>query len=116
MSNSKPHYHFHIGLRNIKTAVATTLCAFVYLLINRNPTFACIGAVFGLGKDMPDSRLNGGNRFFGTLFGGFLGMGLFRLPFRRCCCAYRCQPDFSLERRGSAGRSGVEHTSFQYSR
>lgn len=79
MPNSKPHYHFHIGLRNIKTAIAATLCAFVYLLIERNPTFACIGAVFGLGKDMPDSRLNGGNRFFGTLFGGFLGMGLFRL-------------------------------------
>lgn len=69
----------HIGLRNIKTAFAATLVALVYLLFDRNPTFACIGAVFGLGKDMPDSRLNGGNRFFGTLFGGFLGMGLFRL-------------------------------------
>ena len=28
---------------------------------------------------MGDSRLNGGNRFFGTVIGGFLGMGLFRL-------------------------------------
>jgi len=72
-------YQFHIGQRNVKTAVAATLCALIYWIIERNPTFACIGAVFGLGSDMPDSRLNGGNRFFGTIIGGFIGMGLFRL-------------------------------------
>lgn len=69
----------HIGRRNIQTAIAVLLCALVYLLVDRNPTFACIGAVFGTGRDMKDSRLNGGNRFFGTLMGGLLGMGLFRL-------------------------------------
>lgn len=68
-----------IGMRNIKTAIAATLCALLYYPIKRNPTFACIGAVFGLGSDMGNSWLNGGNRLFGTIFGGLLGMGLFRI-------------------------------------
>ena len=79
MNITNPNFQFHVGQRNIKTAVAATLCALLYLIVGRNPTFACIGAIFGLGSDMPNSRLHGGNRFFGTLFGGFLGMGLFRL-------------------------------------
>ncbi len=72
------HHHFHIGQRNLKTALAATLCALLYFIVGRNPTFACIGAIFGVGSDMPNSRLNGGNRFFGTIFGGVLGMLLFR--------------------------------------
>ena len=79
MTLPKVDLNMHIGQRNIKTAVAATLTALLYFIVNRNPTVACIGAIFGLGSDMPNSRLNGGNRFFGTLFGGFLGMGLFRL-------------------------------------
>ena len=69
----------HIGQRNIKSAIAATLCALLYFAIGRNPTFACIGAIFGMGSDMDNSRLNGGNRFFGTIIGGVLGMLLFRL-------------------------------------
>lgn len=69
--------HFHIGMRNIKTALAATICAFVYLFIDRNPTFACIGAIFGVGNDMDTSKLNGGNRLFGTLFGGLVGMVIY---------------------------------------
>ena len=70
--------NLHVGQRNIKTALAATLCALAYFLVGRNPTFACIGAIFGLGSDMSNSRLNGGNRFFGTIIGGFVGMLLFR--------------------------------------
>ena len=70
---------FHIGMRNIKTALAATLCALLYFPLDRNPTFACIGAVFGVGNDMGNSWLNGGNRLFGTMIGGFLGMLLFRI-------------------------------------
>ena len=70
---------FHIGMRNIKTALAATICALLYFPINRNPTFACIGAIFGVGNDMGNSWLNGGNRLFGTIIGGFLGMILFRI-------------------------------------
>ena len=33
-----------IGMRNLKTAVAATLCALIYAPFDRNPTFACIGA------------------------------------------------------------------------
>ena len=72
----RQHGKFHIGMRNIKTATAATLCALLYLLIDRNPTFACIGAIFGTGNDMANSWLNGGNRLFGTIFGGLLGMGI----------------------------------------
>ena len=72
-------YKLHIGQRNIKTAMAATLCALVYLLCGRNPTFACIGTVFGMGTNIDDSILNGGNRFFGTVIGGVLGMALFRI-------------------------------------
>ena len=74
-----PHNNpFHIGMRNVKTAIAATLCAVIYFLIDRNPAFACIGAIFGMGADMSGSRLSGGNRFFGTVIGGVLGILLFR--------------------------------------
>lgn len=68
-----------VGMRNIKTAIAASLCALVYYYIGRSPAFACIGAIFGMGSDMEDARRNGGNRLFGTLIGGLLGMALFRI-------------------------------------
>ena len=73
------HGPFHVGQRSIKTAAAATLVALIYLIFGGNPTFACIGAIFGLGNDMSMSRLNGGNRFFGTIIGGMVGIALFRL-------------------------------------
>ena len=74
-----PHHPIHhIGMRNIKTALAATLCALLYFPFHRNPTFACIGAIFGMGSDMSNSWLNGGNRLFGTIIGGFIGMAMFR--------------------------------------
>ena len=79
MNLSDLHLQLHIGQRNIKSAMAATLCAILYFAIGRNPTFACIGAIFGMGNNMDNSRLNGGNRFFGTIIGGVLGMLLFRL-------------------------------------
>lgn len=78
MQDSKSsRFRLHIGMRNVKTALAATLCALIYLPINRNPTFACIGAIFGMGSDLDNSKLNGGNRLFGTIFGGVIGMLLF---------------------------------------
>ena len=68
-----------IGMRNIKTATAAALCALVYFFLDRSPAFACIGAIFGMGSDLENSRLHGGNRLFGTLIGGLLGMALFRI-------------------------------------
>ena len=74
-ANPRPH----VGARNIKTALSAALCALIYYFLERNPTFACIGAVFGMGANMEHSKLHGGNRLFGTVIGGFLGMGLFRI-------------------------------------
>ena len=79
MNEQEKKYHLHVGMRNIKTALAATLCALIYFPLHRNPTFACIGAIFGTGSDMGSSWLNGGNRLFGTIIGGFLGMILFRI-------------------------------------
>ncbi len=79
MENTANKPGIHIGQRNIKTALAATICALLYFLVDQNPTFACIGAIFGVGSDMGNSRLNGGNRFFGTIIGGVLGMILFRI-------------------------------------
>lgn len=66
-----------IGMRNLKTAFAAALCAFVYYFLDRSPAFACIGAIFGMGSDLASSKQHGGNRLFGTLIGGLLGMVLF---------------------------------------
>ena len=72
-----------LGLRSMKTALAAVLTALLYAFLpNSNPTFACIGAIFGMGADMEDSRRNGGNRFFGTIIGGFIGLGLYWLEHR----------------------------------
>lgn len=78
-ANTAPHFRFHVGMRNFKTALAAMLCALMYFPFDRNPTFACIGAIFGTGNDMGNSWLNGGNRLIGTVIGGFLGMILFRI-------------------------------------
>lgn len=71
------HFRFHVGMRNVKTAIAATLCAILYAFFERNPTFACIGAIFGMGSDFKDSKRSGGNRLFGTMVGGVIGMALF---------------------------------------
>ena len=68
-----------VGMRNIKTASAAALCALVYFFLDRSPAFACIGAIFGMGSDLEMSKLHGGNRLFGTVIGGVLGMVLFRV-------------------------------------
>ena len=71
-----------IGLRNFKTALAATLCAFVYAFIDRNPTFACIAAVFAMNTNLSTSIETGGNRLWGTMIGGFTGMLFFYIYIR----------------------------------
>ena len=78
-SKIKPIPRPRVGLRNIKTALAAALCALVYYFFDRSPAFACNGAIFGMGSDFGTSKLHGGIRFFGTLVGGFIGMGLFAI-------------------------------------
>lgn len=66
-----------IGMRNLKTAIAATLCALIYAIIDRNPTFACISAVFAMNTNLQSSWKTGGNRLWGTIIGGFTGMLFF---------------------------------------
>lgn len=74
----RPEFRLHVGWRTAKTAITAALVAIVYCLVGRNPAFACIGVIFGLGYDMEDSVKNGGNRLFGTLIGGLLSIVVFR--------------------------------------
>ena len=69
----------HVGMRTFKTALATALCALVYYFVCRSPAFACIGVIFGMGYDLQDAKKNGGNRLFGTIIGGVVGVLLFKL-------------------------------------
>ena len=75
----KNHSPYHIGLRNVNTAFAATLCALLYYPTGHNPTFACIGAIFGMGSDMNSSMFSGFTRLFGTIFGGFIGIFLYSI-------------------------------------
>ena len=68
----------HVGMRTFKTALATALCALVYYFVGRSPAFACIGVIFGMGYDLQDAKKNGGNRLFGTIIGGIVGVVLFK--------------------------------------
>ena len=79
-TKKRPTYRLPtVGMRNIKTATAAALCALVYYFFERSPAFACIGAIFGMGSDLANSKLHGGNRLFGTVIGGLLGIALFRV-------------------------------------
>ncbi len=63
-----------IGSRIIKTLISVFLVAITYdfALGGRNPCFACIGAVYGMGSFFSEGIKHGGNRFVGTLLGGLV--------------------------------------------
>ena len=68
-----------VGMRTVKTALAVAFCTLVYYFVGRSPAFACIGEIFGMGYNLEDARKNGGNRLFGMIIGGVVGILLFRL-------------------------------------
>ena len=63
-----------VGMRVVKTVISCLLVALVYeyLLDGRNPCFACIGAVYGMGSQFQEGFHNGFNRFVGTFLGGLM--------------------------------------------
>ncbi len=70
---------FHVGMRTIKTLISAGLVTFVYSLLGRNPCFACIGAVFGMGAQWKSGLKNGGNRFVGSIIGGLVAIPFYPL-------------------------------------
>lgn len=68
-----------IGMRVIKTIISVSIIVFTYSLIDRNPCFACIGAVFGMGSALDEGKRAGGNRFIGTLVGGVIALCFYPL-------------------------------------
>ncbi len=61
-----------VGMRVFKTLISVSIIVIIYSIADRNPCFACIGAVFGMGKVFAGGLKSGGNRFIGTLVGGIL--------------------------------------------
>lgn len=70
---------FSLGMRAVKTLVSAGLITFLYALIGRNPCFACIGAVFGMGPQLKAGLKNGGNRVIGSIIGGVVAVLLYPL-------------------------------------
>ena len=62
------------GMRLIKTCISCLVVSliYMYLLPDRNPCFACIGAAYATGSHIHEGFKHGFNRFVGTLLGGLL--------------------------------------------
>lgn len=72
-----------VGMRNIKTAVAVTICFFLFLPFWKNgggegsmisPFYACIAAVICTQSSVEKSVRQGVSRLIGTAVGGGLGL------------------------------------------
>jgi uncharacterized membrane protein YgaE (UPF0421/DUF939 family) len=74
-----------VGKRILKTLVSCLAVCLVYeyVLGGRNPCFACIGAVYGLGSQFQEGFRHGFNRFVGTLLGGLLTIPFYWLYYNR---------------------------------
>lgn len=70
-----------IRARMQRTALAVLITAVVYeyLLSERNPCFALIGAVYAIGSQFEEGFHNGINRVIGTLVGGLLVIPFYEL-------------------------------------
>lgn len=64
-----------IGARNLKTALAVTLCVGFFELIHRQyPFYACIAAVICMKDTVENSYKMGKDRMIGTITGGLVGL------------------------------------------
>ena len=59
--------------------VLATAIIYEYLFKDRNPCFALIGAVYGVGSQFEEGFHNGFNRFIGTFVGGLLVIPFYTL-------------------------------------
>ena len=74
-----------IRSRMWRTALAAliTVIIYEYILNKRNPCFALIGAVYGVGSQFEEGFHNGINRVIGTLVGGLLVIPFYELYIRQ---------------------------------
>lgn len=83
----EPHYPClpPVGMRLIKTCISCLLVSLVYmyLLPERNPCFACIGAAYAMGSHIHEGFKHGFNRFVGTLLGGLMVIPFYWLYYNR---------------------------------
>ncbi|MFI3162807.1 MAG: aromatic acid exporter family protein [Bacillota bacterium] len=72
-----------VGMRIYKTLASVLVIALVYEYLwgGRNPAFACIGAVFGMGSFYQEGIKQGGMRFVGTLLGGLVVIPFYYLYY-----------------------------------
>ena len=70
------HYHIHIGMRIIKTALAVFICGLLGVLRGEMTFFAMIAAVMCVQKSTEMTLKNSFNRFVGTAIGGVYGVAL----------------------------------------
>lgn len=70
------HYHFHIGMRIIKTALAVFVCGLIGWLRDRDGLnfFSMIAAVICIQKSTEATIKNSFNRVVGTAIGGAFGV------------------------------------------
>ncbi len=69
-----------IGLRNIKTALAVSMCILLFQVLDRPyPFYACIAAVICMQRSVEHSFRVGRDRMIGTVLGGLVGLGIYLL-------------------------------------
>ena len=72
------HYHFHIGMRIIKTALAVLVCGLIGWLRDRDGMnfFSMIAAIICIQKSAEATIKNSFNRVVGTAIGGAYGVAV----------------------------------------
>ncbi len=74
-----------VGMRLIKTCLSCLIVSliYMYLLPDRNPCFACIGAAYAMGSHIHEGFKHGFNRFVGTLLGGLMVIPFYWLYYNQ---------------------------------
>lgn len=63
----------HVGMRNIKTALAIFICLLLYQFIPGDAAYACIASLIAMQSTLEESFAQGRNRIVGTVIGGIFG-------------------------------------------
>jgi len=85
VKQQKYPYFPKVGMRLIKTCISCLVVSLVYmfLLPDRNPCFACIGAAYAMGSHIHEGFKHGFNRFVGTLLGGLMVIPFYWLYYNQ---------------------------------